>query len=85
MQEFYQWLIFESFIALICLVVYLYAAGIINTPRTKTESFIEWRKTRGTVVQWMCILVILVCVSVMIYKYYQVKETLNAPPGLETE
>ena len=85
MQEFYQWLIFEGFIAAICIVVWLYAAGLVHTKRTKTESFIEWRKSRGTVVQWMCILMLVVCTSVVIYKYAQVKSSLDAPPSLQTE
>ncbi len=85
MQEFYQWLIFESFIILLCVVLYLFAAGIIKTQRTERESFQEWRKTTGGVVRFMCILVIIVSISIIIYKYAQVTATLQEPPSLNTD
>jgi|GEM_PF-1454686 len=85
MAEFFQWVIFLGFIALFIIVIYLHAAGLINTKRTRTESFKEWQKYNGGVVRLMCILILIVCLSVGIYKYYQVQENLQEPPALETE
>ncbi len=85
MQDFYQWLIFESFIMLICIVLYAYASGVIKTKRTRKASFIEWQKLNGRVIRMMCILIIVVCIGVIFYKYNQVVTTLNEPPSLETE
>lgn len=85
MQEFYQWLIFESFFILACIVIYMFAAGMINIERTRRESFIEWKKMNGGVVRWMCILVIIVSLGIIFYKYNQVTTTLTAPPTLQTE
>lgn len=85
MNEFYQWAIFLGFIALIVIVLYAFAAGYIHTARTRTDSFKEWQKLNGRVVRMMCLLMLVVCVSIAIYKYYQVNETLNAPPSLESD
>ncbi len=85
MSEFLQWVIFLGFISLIIIVIYLHAAGYINTKRTRTESFKEWQKYNGGVVRLMCILLLIVCISIGIYKYHQVQDNLQEPPSLETE
>lgn len=85
MSEFYQWAIFLGFIALIFIVIYAFAAGYIHTARTKTESFKEWQKYNGGVVRVMCILIIIVCIGIGVYKYYQVNSMLNEPPSLQTD
>ncbi|MBK7035935.1 MAG: hypothetical protein KBF42_03095 [Chitinophagales bacterium] len=85
MQEFYQWLIFQSFIILICIVLYMFAAGMINIKRTRTESFKEWQKMNGGVIRWMCILLIIVSIGIIYYKYNQVTTTLTEPPTLQSE
>ena len=85
MNEFYQWAIFLGFIAFIVIILYAFASGYIHTARTRTDSFKEWQKLNGRVVRMMCLLMLVVCVSIAIYKYYQVNETLNAPPSLESD
>ncbi len=85
MQEFYQWVIFMGFIALMAAVLYAFAAGWMHTARTKRESFREWQQLNGGVVRMMCLLIILVCVIVSVYKYNDVRSVLEAPPTLQTE
>lgn len=85
MGEFYQWLIFQSFLIVGFAILYMYAAGMIKTKRTQQESFIEWRKTTGGMIRLVCILLIIVSIGIIIYKYYQVTGELNAPPTLNTD
>lgn len=85
MGEFYQWVIFLGFLAIIITVIYLFAGGYIRTKRTQTESFKEWQKYNGGVVRMMCILLLLVCIGIGVYKYYQVNDSITAPPSLETD
>lgn len=83
MSEFYQWVIFLGFLAIIIIVIYLFAGGYIHTQRTQKESFKEWQKYNGGVVRMMCILLLLVCIGIGVYKYYQVNDSITAPPSLE--
>ncbi len=85
MQEFTQWAIFLGFIALLTGILYAYASGWIHTRRTQTESFKEWLKLNGSVVRMMCWLVLIVCISIAIYKYADVKAAVEAPPTLMTD
>ncbi|MBX7048467.1 MAG: hypothetical protein K1X40_04780 [Chitinophagales bacterium] len=85
MQEFTQWAIFMGFIALMAAILYAYASGWVNSPRTRRESFKEWQKLNGGVVRMMSLLIILVCVIVCIYKYNDIKTAIDAPPTLQTE
>lgn len=85
MQEFTQWAIFLGFIALITVILYAYASGWIKTERTQKESFKEWLKLNGGVVRMMCWLILLVCISIAIYKYNDVKAAIEAPPSLMTD
>lgn len=85
MSEFIQWAVFLGFICLIIIIIYLHAAGAINSKRTRTESFKQWQKYNGGVVRLSCILLLIVCISIGIYKFYQVQDSLQAPPVLESE
>lgn len=85
MQEFYQWVIFMGFIALLAMLLYAFAAGWMHTARTKRESFIEWQRMNGGVIRMMSLLIVLVCIIVCIYKYNEVTTAIEAPPSLQTE
>ena len=85
MSEFYQWVIFLGFLAIIIIVIYLFAGGYIHTQRTQKESFKELQKYNGGVVRMMCILLLLVCIGIGVYKYYQVNGSITAPPSLESD
>ncbi|MEZ5013477.1 MAG: hypothetical protein R2794_04235 [Chitinophagales bacterium] len=85
MYEFYQWLIFESLIIAICILLYLFAAGKMHTRFTRTERFQNWKKYNGGTIRMMSILIIVVCIAVIIYKYYQIYDELHAPPSLNTD
>lgn len=85
MGDFYQWVIFIGFLAAIIIVIYLFASGYIHTKRTQTASFKEWQRFNGGVVRMMCILLLLVCIGIAVYKYYQVTESITAPPALESD
>lgn len=74
-----------GFIALIAMVIYAFAAGWIHTARTRRESFKEWQRLNGGVVRMMCLLIVLVCIIVSIYKYADVQAVVDAPPSLMTE
>jgi len=79
MEEFKQWVIFESLFVIAAITIWLFAAGKIQAPLTKTESFKEWQKTNGGVVRFVCILVIVVSIGIVIYKYYQIQQTVDIP------
>lgn len=74
-----------GFIALIAMVIYAFAAGWIHTARTRKESFKEWQRLNGGVVRMMCLLIVVVCIIVSIYKYADVQAAVDAPPSLMTE
>lgn len=74
-----------GFIALIAMVIYAFAAGWIHTARTRKESFKEWQRLNGGVVRMMCLLIVVVCIIVSIYKYADVQAVVDAPPSLMTE
>lgn len=74
-----------GFIALIAMVIYAFAAGWIHTARTRRESFKEWQRLNGGVVRMMCLLIVVVCIIVSIYKYADVQAVVDAPPSLMTE
>lgn len=85
MQEFYQWVIFMGFIALLAGGLFAVASGWIQTARTRTDSFREWQRLNGGVIRMMCILIIVVCGIVCVYKYNDVKAAVEAPPTLQTD
>lgn len=39
----------------------------------------------GGVIRWMCILLIIVSIGIIYYKYNQVTTTLTEPPTLQSE
>lgn len=85
MSEFLQWAIFLGFIAAIVITIYAVASGYIKLQRFQTDSFKEWQKMNGGVVRMMCILLLVVIVSIGVYKYYQVTTSITAPPSLESD
>lgn len=85
MDEFKQWVIFESLFIIAAATIWLFAAGKINSPRTQSESFKDWQKRNGGVVRMMCILVIVVALGILAYKYFQIQQAVNAPPSLQTD
>jgi uncharacterized PurR-regulated membrane protein YhhQ (DUF165 family) len=85
MSEFLQWAVFLGFIAAIVLIIYAAAAGYIKIARFQTDTFKEWQKMNGGVVRMMCVLLLVVIVSIGIYKYYQVTTSITAPPALESD
>jgi uncharacterized PurR-regulated membrane protein YhhQ (DUF165 family) len=85
MSEFFQWAVFLGFIAAIVLIIYAAASGYIKIARFQTATFKEWQKMNGGVVRMMCVLLLVVIVSIGIYKYYQVTTSITAPPALESD
>ncbi len=85
MNEFKQWVIFESLFIFAAITIWLFAAGKINAPLTRTESFKEWQKKNGSVVRFVCILIVVVSVMIILYKYNQIQQAENLPPTLPTD
>ncbi len=85
MDEFKQWVIFESLFIIAAITLWFFAAGKINAPLTRTDSFKEWQKRNGGVVRFVCILIVVVSLMIILYKYNQIHQAEIAPPALPTD